>query len=115
MEYAVGWDVAIEEERRRGREVAMVLDRSRTDVLEIRQRQANLEAEAARLEQLVSLGQEAQYCRSCDLRMLNLQTLLRALGRTSKAVFADYLHASGEHEVLSEAAESLSMAAHLDT
>merc|ERR1712070_309163 len=68
-------------ERRRVQELERVCDRARADTLELRQRKAHHAAEVARLEQLVAFGDDPTYCRNCDLRMLNLQVLLRALGR----------------------------------
>lgn len=102
-------------ERRRIAEISRVLERLRADVLELRQRKAHHVAEVARLEQLVAFGDDPTYCRNCDLRMLNMQVLLRALGRHGMAVFADFAYTTGDYEILAECAEALNSAAFLDS
>jgi len=109
------WSLDVAEQRRRLQELTRVCDRARADTLELRQRKAHHAAEVARLEQLVAFGDDPTYCRNCDLRMLNLQVLLRALGRVSLAVFADFAYGTGDYEILAECAESLNGAAYLDT
>lgn len=109
------WYPDINEQTDRLKELSRVCERARIDTLELRQRKAHHSAEVARLEQLVALGDDPTYCRNCDLRMLNLQILLRALGRVSLAVFSDFAYRTGDYEILAESAEALTSAAYLDT
>jgi len=105
----------LELQRERLHELNQVCDTARTESLELRQVRARHASEVARLEMLVALGDDPTYCRNCDLRMLNLQTLLRALGRVSTAIFADFAHGTGDYEILAECSEALAGAAYLDT
>merc|ERR1712129_246804 len=90
LDHALPFDQMMEMSLGKLRDLTQICERARADVLELRQLKAHHSAEVARLEQLVAFGEDPTYCHNCDLRMLNLQVLLRALSRVSVVVFADF-------------------------